>query len=560
MPRSKNYRARSSPESEETSPRNQDKLREIQFADHLPPRARYGARLRIDFGPHFGRGIDDLIWTVARLLARQLRSGVYEPGTIHARGQAVKMFFDFLVAECGGSVAAPADLRPLHVTWFISWLKKREAADGWSSETTRGRYNGVKAVLRELIREGVVPAARDFFPKAALPHKYERGLRAQPLSDAEQQRLALALKADLSDLHHGRLVLTNSEALVVRFLVVAMRTGANTFPLLEMRRDALGPGLLPGLKTITTWKYRGRKVQTRAARTGDETRQPIPLDAAAIVQKTLAETEPLIADADSEIKDRLWLYRSEAQSSRGVVKCLSFDMLHINVNRMLRRHDVRDDLDRPLSLSISRLRQSLAKRAWRLSDGDAEAVALVLGNTTRVADSDYLAMDDQIRVDAARFLNSEFALSIRRGRDSAAQLPITPTGRCSDTLNGDRAPKDGVNHCDSFIHCLSCPSFAITGEIEDLWRLFSFQSFARSECASLSDLNGGPPKDDDHSVRLIDLYVRVVAFIDEVTQRSFPVKSLTLAKRKTAEGLHPFWSRMIDIQRIRRTAGSPEAA
>lgn len=64
-----------------------------------------------------------------------------------------------------------------------------------------------------------------------------------PLSHVEMQRLAAALKADIADIHHGRLVVPMSQALTDFMLIIAMRSGMNTTPLLELGRECLRPSL-----------------------------------------------------------------------------------------------------------------------------------------------------------------------------------------------------------------------------------------------------------------------------------------------------------------------------
>ncbi|MFO7133564.1 hypothetical protein P3D64_29600, partial [Pseudomonas aeruginosa] len=64
---------------------------------------------------------------------------------------------------------------------------------------------------------------------------------ADPLTLGEMQRLIGALKSDLIAIHKGTFLGNGAEAMAVLLLITAARSGINTTPLLEMKRDALQP-------------------------------------------------------------------------------------------------------------------------------------------------------------------------------------------------------------------------------------------------------------------------------------------------------------------------------
>lgn len=124
---------------------------------------------------------------------------------------------------------------------------------------------------------------------------------------------------------------------------------------------------------------------------------------------------------------------------------------------------------------------------------------------------------------------------------STQDLTPTPTARCKDSLYGEMAPKDGMNHCRSFLLCLFCKSFAVVGEPDDLWRLFSFQSFLEAELAHMNAFHGSSLKDDIEVQELRGLMQRAIRFIDEFTVRQFGPKLPGEAKARAKAQLHPFW-------------------
>jgi hypothetical protein len=129
----------------------------------------------------------------------------------------------------------------------------------------------------------------------------------------EMQRLIGALKSDLIAIHKGTFLGNGAEAMTVMLLITAARSGINTTPLLEMKRDALKPHpFIPNLRLITTVKRRGKGAQSKTIRQTNllDEYSAIPLDGVAVLNKALEISKPLVALAPDEISSCVWLYRS----------------------------------------------------------------------------------------------------------------------------------------------------------------------------------------------------------------------------------------------------------
>lgn len=540
----------------------------IVFTELLGVGVRTPSARGIDLTEWLGRGIDEWVWAALDCYVAKLRSGTCQTSTVHNESRGVAKFFEFLLDGRGQPLlVVPGELRPLHVTQFVGWLQRRQEARGLSSESTRSVYKGAKSTFVTLMHHGLIEGdPKLFFPARALPNKNFASARAQPYSDAEQQRLADALRADLIDVHHGRLHLAPSAVLVTYFLVVAMRTGCNLTPLLEVARDAIRPGLVPGTQFLRLRKHRGARIVSRvlkeAERDGGET-LVIPMDAVAVLERALDETAELASHAPPHLTNRVWLFRSLDSRQRGVIMCLRRETIITATRSMAKRRNLLDDSGKPLLVATTRLRQSLGKRAWRLSEGDPVAVAAILGNTPRVADSNYLRIDEQLQAEAASYMGRELSVHLRAGADGRRTVPLvvndgsststlTPTGRCKNSMFGAYAPKDGGNHCDQFVMCLFCPSFAVAGESNDLWRLYSFQRYAMAELDHLAALNGdqtsGVAERDD--LRL--LYEAAIPFIDRFCEQSFGKAMCVQAKHRVQSEVHPFWQQLMKRSAMRR--------
>lgn len=544
----------------------------LLFAELLGEGVRTSGSRGIDLTEWLGRGIDDWVWAAVDAYIAKLHSGTSQTSTINNESRGIAKFFAFLVeGRAQPLVAHPRELTPLIVTQFVAWLLRRQEAFNLSSETTRSAYKGAKSTFVTLMEHGVIEGdPKRFFGVRVLPHKNFAPSRAQPYSESEQQRLADALRRDLVDIHHGRLELTPSSIIATYFLVVAMRTGANVTPLLELRRDGLRQGLLPGTQYLQLHKHRGGKIISRVLKRAQTVEPPlfVPMDAVAVVERVLIETASLAAEASAHLKDRVWLFKSRAPSEIGVIKHIRRDTLETAIRGLVARRGLLDDDGKPFQVLTTRLRQSLSKRAWRLSGGDPIAVAAVLGNTPRVADSYYLRVDDSLKAEAATYMGKEFTVHLRAGGEMPKVLPsvvedsagpsstLTPVGRCKDSLHGQHAPKDGSNFCDQFVLCLFCPSFAVAGELDDLWRLYSFQRFAIAEidyhAANHEHRSSGGA--DIRNLR--ELYEAAVPFIDRFCEHAFSSKIILDAKAKAQSDMHPFWKHLMMRNEVRRAGRS----
>ena len=399
------------------------------------------------------------------------------------------------------------------------------------------------------------------------------------------------MKADLVDIHHGRLTLTQGRVQGLRLLLVAHRQGLNPTPLLEMRRDALAPGFLPGTIRMRTAKRRnmksrespGRAAKQRKgtqpsegqAKEQDEQDLVFDLSEGAVLQQAIASTRDLVQEAPTAFKQRIWLYRSEGPRTKGTVTCLTSGTLTDAIRSIVQRHNLLGDDGKLLRVNLSRLRKSRFDRALRVTDGDLAITANLMGITPRVAGTNYPSMNDARKAEAAGFMNDDYPALMRPGtapRQAAEIRPVqvhplkatkdgaptamptpTPVSGCKDTLHGEQAPHDGHNHCDRYVMCLFCSSFAVVGTVEGLWRLFSFQAFARDELDYLDETLGAQRTADETLEDLRDRYRVAIPYIDDFTQRQFARTKVAKARVKTAAGLHPFWQHQMTMSRRARS-------
>lgn len=442
-----------------------------------------GAR-SLDLIPWLGKGIDPWVWACAGQLRSFLASQEVQPSTVRTYWkEGMRYFFEYL--EVHGAKFEPKALKPHHIQHFVGWLKERD----WAYGTQKGHYQHTKAVLRGMIRRGLIPAQENLFPANPWPGSNRRMSGAKPLSQGERLRLATALREDIIAIHKGTFVGLDSDALVVYLLSVAIRSGANTTPLLEATRDSLREHpFMPNMMRLELVKRRGNATKFTNLRYSkdDDHAVSVAMDGVALLKIALQMTAPLVNEAKPAHKDRVWLYRSEGSSNAGSVTALNGVALTKRIESLIKRHDLRGDDGKPLSLNLSRLRKTMVNRLWALSGGDLIATAALMGHDPKVADTHYLACTQQMRENATFVgealpdIYDQGLSETTRGKVISILPGKSPTGRCKDPYNGDKAPKNG-EACDDFFSCFTCKSYAVVGSPEDLHRLFSFYFFLERE-------------------------------------------------------------------------------
>lgn len=490
----------------------------------------------IDMTHWLGQRIDDWVWATVGQLRAFLAGGTQTRASVATYGrQGMPTFFDFLLGT--GASCTPKTLDRRHVEQFIAWLK---AKPDWTDSTRRNRYTHWKSVLVGLRRRKLIAADPAMFPKGPFVGASggQRGERS--LSPGERARLAEAIRLDIIALHQGTFVGSDRDGLTVYVLALGLRTGMNTTPMLELRRDCLGPHpFMPNMRLIRSFKRRGNSTSMKAIRTTrvDESPMSVPMDGVALFEKVLERTLVLLPDSAAHNRNRVWLYRVDEGAKRhaGEVVSLHDKSLETGIAHLVDRHGLVADDGSRLRLNMSRLRKTMENRLWRLSNGDLFTVSLIMGHDPKVAEQSYLQVTADMRRNAT-IVGEALPDMYRSGPTAQSRrkvIPIhlekTPVGSCKDSLFGDMAPKDGTNHCADFISCFSCRSYALVGSPKDLHRLFSFYWFLTAERTRIA------------SREWADHYAWVLAQIDAFTLSNFDQRIVEDAKALARVEPHKFW-------------------
>lgn len=513
----------------------------------LPPACtvvRFGRTFRstreFDFAPWYGVGIDPIAYACQRQIERFLDkqdSDVHASTVVGYCVQGVTSFFKHLVL-LGAALRRPMELADINrdtIDAYLLFLRDQ----GWASDTQRTTYNYAKAVLQALGRRGLFTlterGADATFPRNPFAGLTRDGKGDRPLSLNEKKAFTVAVRDAVRPLFAYD---EEPSATLAGYalLVVALHTGRNTTPLLEMPTDCLRAHPKEGIEFLVLFKRRGYTSSKVALRTSStvkrivESTPTLRTTVAQLVRRVLKLTETLRLEAADDIKDRTWLYRrSRDRHSR--VSTLTTGTLEDAITKLVKTYDLRGDDGEPMRINISRLRKTFINRVHEILDGNIPATAAAAGNLPKTTMKHYLRPSKESRGNW-RFLGNVLVQELLTNTLGATER--TPVGRCSDAKTGEYAPKRDGGICQSFLNCLRCRNYAVTGD--DLWRLFSFYWRVLRERPRVDKRRWDQQL--AHIPRLIERDVIEAGLARKV----FKQAEVDAARDRARRDPHPFWA------------------
>ena len=410
-------------------------------------------------------------------------------------------------------------------------------ADGTQSTISqRTLYSHAKAVLVALGQRGLLRIEdggeedRHTFPRNPFPGSYCMAKGEQPLPKAQRRAFAAAVKTAVMPLLADCAAPT-ADLLAYALFVTALHTGRNTTTLLEMGTDCLRAHPKDQIQFLVLFKRRGHKTSKVPLRDDKniELTPTVSPTVVRLIRRAIELTAPLRTEAPGHLKDRLWLYRSPAGSSLGTVTVLNNSALGYAIGKLVKNCDLRDTDGKPLRVNISRLRKTFANRINEILGNDLTTTAIALGNTPQVAGSSYLRPGENARRNWS-FMGMALTQELLTATLGATEK--IPTGRCTDSKQGEHAPKNGAT-CMNFLDCLRCRNYVVTGD--DLYRLFSFYWRVVQERGRMDKRKW--QKHYAHIVRLIDRDVIETG----IEKKIFAQHDVDAVRETARTDPHPYW-------------------
>lgn len=494
---------------------------------------------RFEFAGWYGIGIDSITYACQRQIERFLagQEGNVAPRTVVAYcTNGLRNFLECcaLRATAFGRDLVLADVNRDLIDSYLSHLARR----GVASTAQKSFYSQTKPVLLALGRRGLIPLVISgdaaTFPRNPFPNNDRKTKGETALSKHERQAFAMALKHAIKPIWTDDVTVTG-DLLVFALLVVALHTGRNTTPLLEMGRDCLRSHPKDGTVFLVLWKRRGYSSNKVALRSESDTERllestpSVRTNVERLIRRVMALTECMDAEAPDDLKGRVWLYRSRQDNQ---ITALTPNRLASAINRLVDEHGLTNSDGDPLRLNISRLRKTFANRIFELTDGDLAITAAALGNTPRVTDQHYLAPGPEARRNW-RFMGEVLVKELLT-ETIGATYADTPLGRCSNPVDGQYASHHEGEYCTSFMNCVRCKNYAVTAE--DLYKLFSFYFRVLGERSRMDKRRWA--REYAHIPRLIDHYI----VAEGLRRGMFKPPAVDAARERARTNPHPFWS------------------
>jgi integrase len=479
-----------------------------------------------DLGPWYDGRIDALTRACHQAIDRMLEEGTLTTVTVvdNCR-QGLGSFLPFCQLW-STALDAPMELSDVTKELIESYLLDLRGQE-YSYTTQRNRYKRAKSVLKALARHGWIDVD-DLFPRNPFPHGNRMTTGEKPLSTAERHRAVTRLKADLATIQDGDGPL-NSDELAVCMLGIAVRSGINPVPLVELSTNCIQPHPIKhDRKLLVSHKRRGGNTHIQPLRKSSDVAllKTVMLDVDTVVELVRRRNAGVRAKS-GQYNDRLFVYESRDPGTYGEVGGFNRDMLGKRISHWVKRHGLLDDSGKPLRLNTMRLRKTFENRIWMLSGRDLIVTAKLGGHSLKVSSDHYLAAppeaEKQFRL-MGEVLTREL---LEDPKVTALPAENTPVSKCRDSLNGQFAPHRNGEHCTNFLACVRCRSFVVTQD--DLWRLYSFYWLLVHEREHIG------------SRKWSRYYGHIIRIIDREIAPRFAPEVVEAARRKARENPHPFW-------------------
>lgn len=491
-----------------------------------------------DFREWYGVGFDPITYACQKQIERFLvdQEADVEKATIvgYCR-QGLRYFLRFLkfYLETSPGNLELKDVNRDLVNKYIVYLNNCSRSKA-SQKTT---YSYTKSVLIALGRRSILKiidrGGNATFPDNPFPESSRTVGGETPLTKKERTDFANALKKGIQPMFLEDAVL-DSELCTYAYLLVALLTGRNKTPILEMDIDCLQPHPKYGLEFLRLIKRRGYTSQKVALRVAENRETEVDETAVShaplsrVIRRVIELTSEFRIDVPDALRSRLWLYRSHKHNPS--IKILKNNVIDLNIKKLLNHYSIKSETGDDLRINIGRLRKTFVNRVFELSNGDIATTAVAAGNSPEVAAEYYLRPTlDQKR----NWVFMGKALVDELKENTIGATDRTPVGKCSDPQYGEYAPKRDGKICQSFLNCLRCRNYVVTGD--DLWRLFSFYYRVIGERARMD--KGRWSKSYAHIPRMIQRDV-----IEEGLRRNiFKPDQVKNAKERARIDPHPFW-------------------
>lgn len=482
-----------------------------------------------DFTKHYGHGFDAITSAVQQTIEIMLTELVVEASTISSYCYyGFKYFADYLTIYAGalGRELVLSDITVELIENTIQHLKTHYP----NGATAKSHYSYTKAILVKM--QGMGWLERFDFPKNPFPNSNRKVKGQTAFSKAERKRVANALRIDVNNILAKKEPL-NSYQLTILLLAIALRSGMNTTPLLEMTIDSIqAHPLKENRKLLVLYKRRGNATHIQNLRhsVNVENVQTVLADVAVMVQYIIDMNQSLRAESGTDL---VFSYRAIGNSkTSGEITTISTETLRINIKKWVKEKGLKNDNHGPLQVNISRFRKTFENRIWELSGGDPFVTAALANHSVKVSQTHYLEAPKEAEKNfnyMGKVRTEELLSNVELIENN------TPVSKCSDIPN--RTDKNGNKiYCTDFLSCVRCRNMVVTKE--DLYRLFSFYWLIVYEREQIG------------AKRWSKYFAHIIRIIDRDIAPQFDADYVASIKAEAQANPHPAWKHRNQLEKV----------
>lgn len=495
------------------------------------------ARRSFDFHKFYGKNCDEIVFACQQQIQCFLETSINTQGRslsiatiVSYCREGISNFLSYCILKTAllDRPLMMSDIDKSLIEGFIEYLGNASI----QRSTPKGYYTSIKQILMALGKKNKIP--QNIFPRNPYPNTNRMIKGEIALSSKERSQLVYALKSELSilfDRHHRDV---SSYDASICLLGIALRTGINTTPLLELSIDCLQDHpLKANRKLLVSYKRRGSSTHLTTLRKykNIEMMTTIMMDVDIIVQKLIELSKTIRELAPKKYQQRLFLYkvkRTVGTAKIGDTLPLTDRTIADAIGKLIKKYAITNDDGSSLRLNVSRLRKTFVNRIWKLSGNDPFVTAKLAGHTLKISNDHYLEVSDEMVKDWRLMGEIRAAELLENQGDTSVKSPLenTPVGHCSNPRFGHLAPKNG-DYCSDFLRCFRCRSYVITSD--DLYRLFSFYWLLVRE------------RDQIGSRKWSQYYAHIIRIIDRQIVPQFDSKKVVESRALAKEVPHPFW-------------------
>ena len=481
-----------------------------------------------DFIKHYGKGFDSITSAVQQTIEIMLSESVVEASTVTGYCYVGFKYFGHYLEIY--SQAMNRDLMLSDVTLelienYIQHLKTSYP----NGATAKSFYTSTKPIFVKMQRMGWIE--RFDFPRNPFPNSNRKKKGQKAFSKAERKHLAHALKVDVNKIFERNEPL-NSYEMTIFLLAIALRSGMNTTPLLEMTIDSIqAHPLKENRKLLVLYKRRGNATHIQNLRhsTNVENVQTVLADVALMVQHIIDKNQSLRAESG---KDLVFCFRSKSRANQGEIITISPEILLDNIKKFVKEKGLKNDNGESLQVNISRFRKTFENRIWELSGGDPFVTATLANHTVKVSQTHYLEAPKEAEK------NFNYMGKVRT-QELLSNVEViennTPVSKCSNIPN--RTDKNGNKiYCTDFLSCVRCRNMVVTKE--DLYRLFSFYWLIVYEREQIG------------AKRWSKYFAHIIRIIDRDIASQFDVDYVETIKAEAQANPHPAWKHRNQLEDV----------